>query len=90
MPHKEIIALYHEVLPECARVVKWTKQRQGLLRARWKEEPKRQNLEWWRGYFEYVRESKFLMGDNGDFQANLEWLIRPSNLLKVIEGQYHR
>ena len=90
IPHEKVVSLYHEILPELARVMKWTKQRHSLLRARWKEEPKRQTLDWWRGYFDHVRKSKFLMGENGHFQANLEWLIRPNNLLKVIEGNYHR
>lgn len=88
-PHKEIISLYHECLPELARVKEWNDTRKKLLRKRWKDDPKRQNLEWWKGYFEYVKESPFLMGDKKEFQADLEWLIKPNNFAKVIEGKYH-
>jgi hypothetical protein len=28
--------------------------------------------------------------DGSFFQADLEWLIRPNNFVKVIEGRYHR
>lgn len=95
-PHEKIISLYHEILPELPRVKVWNETRKKLLRSRWREDPERQNLEWWRKFFEYVRESDFLMGrtppSNGrpPFQASLEWLIRPNNFAKVLEGYYHK
>lgn len=95
-PQSEIVALYHEVLPELARVRDWTPDRQAFLRARWKESPERQTAGWWRGFFEYVRECPFLMGqgassaDRDPFFADLEWLVRPKNFRKVIEGKYER
>ena len=90
VPHDQILDLYHAILPELPRVRVWTQKRKARLGARWHEAAKRQNLKWWRGYFEHVRESSFLMGEKGDFQANLEWLINASNLIKVIEGNYDR
>lgn len=93
-PHQEIIALYHEVLPELRKVRVWDANREKLLRARWKSEQKRQSLDWWRGFFEYVRGCPFLMGlvdgreGKAPFQADLEWLVRPTNFNKVIEGKY--
>ncbi len=95
-PQSEIVALYHEVLPELARVRDWTPDRQAFLRARWREDPERQTVEWWRGFFEYVRKCPFLMGqgaasaDRDPFFADLEWLVRPKNFRKVIEGKYER
>jgi len=87
-PHQEIIALYHEVLPELPPVKVWTDERQKLLRQRWKESTERQNPEWWRTYFEKVRGSPFLMGKEKDFRADLEWIIRPRNMPKILEGRY--
>ncbi|MDH4319928.1 MAG: hypothetical protein OEV73_00365 [Desulfobulbaceae bacterium] len=89
-PHQEIVRLYHEVLPELPKVVKWTPARQKLLRARWREDQKRQSIDAWRKFFEFVKKSDFLMGRAGSFQANLEWLLRPSNFVKILERQYHR
>ena len=94
-PHQEIIELYHKSLPMCPPVRAWNKSRQAFLRQRWNENLKHQNLEWWKNYFEYVKQSEFLTGkslgrtDKPPFIANLEWLIRPSNFVKVIEGNYH-
>lgn len=92
-PHVEIISAYHELLPELTRVRTWEPDRQALLRARWREAPERQNLTWWREFFEYVRRCPFLLGQEisghrDPFLADLEWLIRPRNFRKVIEGKY--
>lgn len=94
-PHDRIISLYHETLPQLRQVREWNDTRRALLRTRWRESPKRQQLEWWRRYFEYVGESDFLMGRSppkpgqAPFQVDLEWLIRPLNMTKIIEGKYH-
>ncbi len=93
-PHKEIIALYDELLPTMRRVRDWTPTRQKLLRARWRAKPEHRCIDWWRGFFTYVSESSFLLGQETGreqtFEADLEWLIRPRNFVKVIEGRYHR
>lgn len=92
-PHKQIIDLYREVLPELPGVQSWGEERRRYLRARWREDPGRQTLDWWRGYFEKVRSSSFLMGRaNGSggraWRCNLEWLVRPTNFAKVLDGIY--
>jgi uncharacterized protein YdaU (DUF1376 family) len=90
-PHEDIVALYHEILPELARIKDWTDLRQGLLRSRWREKPERQDLTWWRRFFEFIRTSPFLMGNaKAGFQGDLEWFVRPSNFVKILEGKYHR
>ncbi len=95
IPHIEIVGLYHEILPMATPCKSWRAPRQALLRARWREDPARQTLDWWVRYFGYVAESEFLCGRaNGSgrepFQLTLEWLLRPSNFDKVREGYYHR
>lgn len=87
-PHQEIINLYHEILPMCRRVKVWSDKRKKYLGSRWREDKERQNLGWWKEYFEYVKTSPFLVGNATNFQADLEWLVRPENLVKVIEGKY--
>ena len=92
-PHAEIVAAYHEILPELPAVRTWPEDRAALLRTRWREDEVRQTLEWWREFFEYVRRCPFLLGqqaagDRDPFLADLEWLIRPKNFRKVIEGKY--
>lgn len=92
-PHQRIVALYHEILPELRKVREWGETRRRLLQRRWAEQPERQDLGWWREFFGYVRGSRFLMGqttgrDSRPFDCDLEWLIRPTNFAKVVEGKY--
>jgi len=92
-PHKKIIELYHKILPELPKVKKWHSTRQKLLQARWQEDKTQQSLKFWEYFFHKVRKSDFLMGkvvtNNGRcFKADLEWLIRPTNFTKVLEGRY--
>jgi hypothetical protein len=103
--HQGVIDLYHQTLPILNRVEVWNDTRQGLLRSRWrevaqelikdgKEATEASILDWWRSFFGYIGKSKFLTGrsegkrDN-PFKADLEWIIRPSNFAKIVEGKYH-
>ncbi len=93
-PHRDVIALFHEVLPSVRRVRDWTPARAQLLRTRWREDAKRQNLDWWRKFFTYVGQSDFLMGRTHSqvrkpFELGLEWLLKAENFAKVREGAYH-
>lgn len=88
-PHQKIIDLYHENCPKLARVKIWNDKRKKHLLARWREDQKFQDLEFWEKYFKYVNRSDHLTGNNDrGWRATLEWLINPSNFVKVIEGNY--
>lgn len=97
-PHLKIIDLYHQILPELRRIRSWNATRQGFLRSRWREVGldglKMDSLGAWEKFFKYVHQSPFLIGlvdrsGSKTFQADLEWLVRPNNFQKVIEGKYH-
>lgn len=87
-PHTEIIDLYHKHLPMLQRVKVWTDKRRNLLKARWREDAKRQNLEYWERLFIAISESDFLTGRAKDWSADLEWILNSSNFVKIIEGKY--
>ena len=68
----------------------WTLPRKrSLLRDRWDEDTERQNLGWWRQFFETVAQSASLSRTSREvtYPVNLEWLP-PQNFLAVIEGRY--
>jgi uncharacterized protein YdaU (DUF1376 family) len=87
-PHQKIIDLYHERLPMLTRVKVWNAKRQNQLRTRWKEEPKRQSLDYWARLFDYIAESDLLTGRAGSWKADLEWITKSENFVKIIEGKY--
>ncbi|WP_394780001.1 hypothetical protein [Undibacterium sp.] len=92
-PHQEIIALYHQVLPQCPKVRDWTHGRAVQLRARWNEDRTRQSMDYWRLFFEYVAGSHFLTGraqhpGSRPFMADLAWMTKAVNFAKIREGHY--
>ena len=93
-PHEDIVRLYHEILPANPGIKIWDGSRADALRTRWREDPKRQSLEYWERFFRHVAASPFLTGkvegkDGRVFLPGLEWLVKASNFAKVIEGRYH-
>jgi hypothetical protein len=94
-PHEKIIAAYHKALPSCRRIVRWNDTRRRHLQQRWKEDQNHQSMDFWEKFFGYVGQSKFLTGQvpgrdgKPPFVAGLDWLVKPDNFAKVIEGKYH-
>lgn len=102
-PATEIVETYHQTLPTLTRVVALNTARQSMLRGRWREmfqagdfKTQPEGVKCFRDYFAYAGKSPFLTGQvngNGNgrkpFLADFEWLIRPQNFLKVLEGKYH-
>jgi uncharacterized protein YdaU (DUF1376 family) len=102
--HQAVIDLYHQHLPTLRRVEVWNAARQGYLRQRWREVAwelantktivAADVLNWWAEFFQHVAKSKFLTGriqhkDGRAFAADLEWIVKPSNFAKIVEGKYH-
>ena len=102
--HQAVIDLYHQQLPTLRRVEVWNAARQGYLRQRWREvaaelgkdKPTTVSavLDWFNDFFGHIQKSKFLVGkvnskDGRAFTADLEWILKPSNFAKIVEGKYH-
>ena len=102
--HQGVIDLYHKHLPTLRRIEVWNETRKGYLRQRWrevadelaktKEIQSSDILGWFAEFFEHIGQSKFLTGKVNDksgrsFVADLEWILKPSNFAKIVEGKYH-
>ena len=90
VPYSKIVDLYHEICTSLPRVKALSQSRKGYIKARWQEHP---DMEFWKEFFSEVESCKFLTGkadykDRKPFYADLEWLTRPNNFLKVLEGKY--
>lgn len=87
-PVKRIVDAYNRRLPMLAQVRELPEQTAKMIRARWRSDPARQSLGWWEDFFDYVGKCPFLIGEKTDFQADLLWLVKPTNFAKVINGNY--
>ena len=88
-PVEKIVALWNSTMPEMPQVGPRAKAVRNLIRQRWREAPEQQTVENWEGFFNYIRESGFLMGRKTDFVASLEWVCRAQNFQKIISGVYN-
>lgn len=104
-PHLDVLRLWAEVLPHLPQhdPAQWHKTRRSHLQTRWREQAAAKRwdsaaagLAYFRRLFGYVGQSRYLTGritprDPGrkPFVIELEWLVRPTNWAKVIEGKYH-
>ena len=99
-PHKQLVELYHEILPTLPRVKVWDSERERNMQARWRERwesgkytTQEEGLAYWRRLFAYIHGCPWLMGEIADregktFRADLGWIILPRNFKKIIEGRY--
>lgn len=103
-PHQAILALWAEVLPHLPQHTEWNAIRRKHLQARWREKAvekgwktQGEGTAFFRKLFVYVGQSPWLTGrvisrdpSRQTFVIELEWLIKPTNFAKVIEGKYHQ
>lgn len=102
-PQEKLVELYHECLPSLKQVRTWTTaSRRQNLAARWREMSERQEfqseqdgLDFFKGFFEFVGRSPFLLGQiktrdgSRSWRADLPWLIKAENFANVCDGKYH-
>lgn len=87
-PHAEIIKIYNETLPELTNVLvdRWGGQREKDLRTRWKEDPRHQEIEFWRWFFGKLKNYPFYLGGNDRaWKADLGWMLKKTNFDKLLE-----
>lgn len=94
VPYQQIVNLYHEKLPNNPQVAKLNESRKRQIKARWNNGIG--DIDAWERYFDLVSESKFLTGQcppgmnrNKPFIADIDFLIKENNVLKIVEGKYH-
>jgi hypothetical protein len=91
---KQILDVYHELLPTLPAVKIWGPEERRQLNDRIRETVKRgmpaDGVDYWRRFFGKVAASDFLCGRTKDPWrcGGLKWLIKPKNFAKVIEGNY--
>jgi hypothetical protein len=86
VPPGEVLRLYAEILPQLPKAVLTEPIRVAIL-ARYRTNGMK-TLEDWRRYFHRVRDSGYLCGEVNAWRASLDWLVRPANFSKVVNGAF--
>lgn len=84
IPFEEIIQIFNSVCVDLPRVEKLTELRKKNIESRVKEN----SLEVLGDVFRQVSESDFLCGKKTDFKASFDWIMKPANFVKILEGNY--
>jgi len=95
--YKEIVRLYrHHCVPPLRDIQDpddWAGGRRDAVRRLWLKHP---SVEEWESFFTIVSASRFLTGkakpkqaDERSFIAGFDWLVKPANWQKVLEGNYN-
>ena len=86
VPYQDIVNLYNATCMKMPRCTMLTDERRRHIKARWGEHS---NLEAFTDLFTKAAASDFLNNGNGTWKgANFDWLLKPANFVKVLEGNY--
>ena len=86
VPYSEIVELYHSICTSFPKLRAVEGNRRKQIAERWK---KYRIIDAFRELFERTEASDFLKGENErGWSADFDWLIRPTNMSKVLEGKY--
>ena len=85
-PYKEITDLYNQICTDLPACVKLSEARKKAIRARLSSG---YTVEDFKTLFQKTKDSSFLTGGNNrNWIAGFDWLIRDGNMAKVLEGNY--
>ena len=82
--YQEIVDLYNQNCKSFPKVAKLNDKRKRGIKKLLKEFSKEDIVK----AFDIAESSAFLRGEATKWQANFDWLINPSNMIKVLEGNY--
>jgi hypothetical protein len=94
-PVEQIINLYQDHCTRLPRLRVIPDKTKNAISARWRQDGKFQSLDFWKGFFDYCNENKFLSGQSNPrpgsdkpFRADLNWLVKPEPFANIINEKY--
>ena len=81
---QSVVDLYHSICVSYPRIRSLSDARKKAIKARLKS----YSLDDFKTLFDNAEASSFLKGTEGGWKASFDWLIKESNMLKVLEGNY--
>ena len=83
----DIVTLYNQICVSLPRVTKISEKRKKAINARLKS----YTIEEIKRCFELAEDSEFLRGGNNrNWTADMDWLLKDSNIAKVLDGKYNQ
>ena len=87
-PYKAILDLFNNICTSFPKLRLIDGKRKEAVQARWKTYG---SLDVFKELFERAEASRFLKGENdSNWKADFDWMMRPTNMAKILEGKYDR
>ncbi len=87
-PYKNIMDLYNSICTSFSKIRIIDGKRKEAVKARWKTYG---SIDVFKELFERAEASRFLKGENdGGWKADFDWMMRPTNMAKILEGKYDK
>ena len=87
-PYQDIYEMFLSIcssLPRIQEPKDWAKSRRDCVASRWREHP---DIGFFHDLFHRIKDSDFLSGRANTFKAGFDWIFKPANLQKILEGNY--
>lgn len=81
---QSVVDAYHTICLDLPKIRTLTKQRRSAVKARISEN----GIDTITEAFRKAQASDFLTGKVNDFKASFDWIMKPSNFCKILEGNY--
>lgn len=91
IPYDEILDAFKLKLPSFPQPRRpLDEDRRKSVRLLWTQKEDQGSVDFFSRYFGYIAKSDFLMGETGWTSCNFDWVFKPKNFRKIIEGTYHK
>lgn len=85
-PYNSILNLFNSICITLPKIKSIEGNRKKVVNSRWKEHP---DLKYFEELFQETNKSDFLSGRNDKWKGCcFDWILKPSNLQKILEGNY--
>jgi len=88
IPYETIFDLFTESCVSLPKVLIKDDKRKALIKSIWKMDQQHQDIEFFTWLFNKVESSDFLTGRKTEWKAGFDWVMKPANFKKIVEGNY--
>ena len=90
IPYAAIVEAYHDKLPQLPRKLRISPKLKTAIKARWREDKRHQNLEFWSNYFDNVNLFDFWGNPKpGDWVCTFDYLVTSAKFDAMVERIMH-
>jgi len=88
IPYMDIFDLFNQKCISLPNVMIKDAKRKSVIKSIWLMDARHQSIDFFNWFFGEVEKSDFLTGRKTEWKASFDWVLKPANFKKIIEGNY--